>query len=155
MKKIIEVDLVNEENIFEKYNKELASKELINYMINEVDPFNKKETINVIFNNLTKLKEDEYIPTIKKTLKIEYEKCVKEIDHNNIYQFIYFLIGIILLLISTLFNFSFVFEEIFIIGAWVLIWETIEIQVFSDTKIKKRKLALTKLMKSQMKEIDD
>ena len=155
MKKIIEIDLASEEDIFEKYNKELANKELINHIINEADPFDKKEKISIYFNNMTDLKNNEYIPVIKKSLSNEYNKCLREIDRNNIKQFIYVLIGILLLFISTVFGKNFIFEEIFLIGGWVLIWETIEIEMFADTELKRRKTILRKLIKCELKEIDD
>ena len=155
MKKRIEIDLANEEDVFERYNREFANKELINHIIDEADPFDKKEMISICFNNMTTLKKDEYIPVIKRSFSNEYNKCIREIDRNNIRQFIYVLIGVLLLFISTVFGENFIFEEIFLIGGWVLIWETIEIEMFADTELKKRKTILKKLTKCELKEIDD
>ena len=155
MKKRIEIDLTNEEDVFERYNREIANKELINHIIDEADPFDKKESISICFNNMTELKEDEYIPVIKRSFSNEYNKSIREIDRNNIRQFIYVLIGVLLLFISTVFGKNFIFEEIFLIGGWVLIWETIEIEMFADTELKKRKTILKKLTKCELKEIDD
>lgn len=155
MEKVIEIDLVNEEDIFEKYNKDIANKKLINYIINEADPFDKKEVIKIKINNKTRLKESEYIPIIKKSLQNEYDKCLREIDHNNINQFVYLLVGVVLLFISTIFGQAFIFEEIFLIGGWVLIWDTIEIEVFADTELKKKRVILKKLSKSEISEIDE
>ncbi len=155
MQKRIEIDLVNEKDIFEKYNREFANKELINYIIDKTDPFNENEVINIYFNNMTKLKKDDYIPVIKKSFSNEYDKCIRDINHNNIRQFSYLIIGVLFLLISTIFAKKFIFEQIFLIGGWVLIWETIEIQMFSDTELKRRKIILQKLIKCELKEIDD
>ena len=155
MKKIIEVDLENELDIFEKYSREVANKNLIDYIINETDPFDKKELLSICFNNKTKLKENEYIPVIEKSLLNEYNKCIREIERNNIRQFIYVLVGILFLFISTIVAMNFIFQQIFLIGGWVLIWETIEIEMFADTELKRRKVILQKLIKSQLKEIDD
>ena len=155
MKRIIEVDLFSEEDIFEKYNKHLAKKELIDYIINEADPFDKKENIVINFNNMTKVKKEDYLPVIKNSLLSEFNKCSREIDHNNLKQFVYLLIGVFLLFISTIFGKSFIFEEIFLIGGWVLIWETIEIEIFADTLVKKRKAILKKLINSELIQVDD
>ena len=111
--------------------------------------------LSIGFNNLTELKNNQYIPVMKKSLINEYNKCIREIDRNNIRQFIYVLIGILLLFISTIFGKNFIFEEIFLIGGWVLIWETIEIEMFADTELKKRKTILKKLINCELKEIDD
>lgn len=155
MENIIEIDLINEEDVLEKYNNNKANKDLINHIIHEADPFDKKEIIKIYFNNKTKLKVEKYIPIVKKSLQEEYNKCLREIDHNNINQFIYLLIGILLLFISTVFGDAFIFEEIFLIGGWVLIWETIEIELFADTELKKRRTILKKLSKSEIKELED
>ncbi len=154
MKKTIEIDLVCEDDIFEKYNRKLANKELINHIIHEADPFDKKEVLLVSIRNKTNVKKEKYLDIIKQSLEREYNKCVQEIDHNNIKQFIYLLIGIGFLFVSTIFGKNFVFEELFLIGGWVLIWETIEIEMFSDSELKKRLVILRKLLKSEFKEID-
>ena len=152
MSKQIEVDLVNFEDVFEKYNSKLINKNLINYIINEVNFFDKDETVEIIFHNKSKVAKDKYMPLIKKSLKEEYDKCLKEIDYNNIRQLIYLLIGVVLLFISAFIGKYYVFQQIFLIGGWVLIWETIEIEMFADTELKKRRIILKKLLKSQMSE---
>ena len=88
MSKQIEVDLVNFEDVFEKYNSKLINKNLFNYIINEVNFFDKNETVEIIFHNKSKVAKDKYMPLIKKSLKEEYDKCLKEIDYNNIRQLI-------------------------------------------------------------------
>lgn len=148
--KIIEIDITNEEDLYERYNKKIVSKELINYMIKSVPHFTKKDEIKIVINNSMKGKCN-CTNLIKDGLKYEYEKSLSKYYKTNIIQLIYLIIGIIALIVSTLIKGT-IFKEIILIGAWVLIWEMIELELFSDTLEKRKRIILKKLLASEFEE---
>ena len=148
MEKVIEINLVEEEDLYEKYNRNIISKELINYMIRMSNTFSKKETIKIMIHNVKKGKNIE--AKIKDKLLEEYEMCLKEYKHNNLIQFIYLLIGIGLLFLYALVSRGTVIKEILLIAGWVVIWDTIEIEMFTDSQNKKRRKILKKLITSEI-----
>ena len=51
MERVIEIDIVKEDDLFEKYNKKIISKNLINYLIEETPKLKKEDKLKVIINN--------------------------------------------------------------------------------------------------------
>ena len=151
MKKIIKVDIANKEEIYEKYKKDKISKELIDYITNLVSPYSKKEKVKIIINN--GVKEKEIIPKIKERFKEEYNKLELEYHHNSIRQIIYLWIGIIMIFLSMIIDKNTIFNELFLISGWVLIWEMIEIEMVSDLDNIKRRKILKKLLVCEITEI--
>ena len=119
MEKIIEADILDLDDFFEKYNKELVSRDLINFIL-------------------------------RNSFKVEYQKMVNEHFNNNKKQVIYFLIGVVMLVISRILNDRALIEELFLIGGWVLIWQTVEIEFFGDTLNHKKRKLLKKLITSEI-----
>lgn len=146
--KVIEVDLIEQNDLFEKYNKNKVSKDLINYLVQSTPTFTKNKVIKIVINN--KLVEyDNCVELIKKGLKEEYDKSLKKHNHTNLAQFFYLIIGIIALFISTLIKLK-VLREVILIGGWVLIWSMIELEMFNDTEDKKRRIILKRLLNSEI-----
>lgn len=148
--KVIEIDITNKEDLYEKYNKKVVSKDLINYMIESIPHFNKSDKLKIVINNSTSEKIN-CTKLIKDGLNNEYNKSLLKYHKTNIVQLIYLIIGIIALILSTLVNVT-IFKEIILIGAWVLIWEMIELELFSDTQEKKKRIILKKLLDSEFEE---
>ena len=148
--KVIEIDITNNEDLYEKYNKKVVSKDLINYMIESIPHFNKSDKLKIVINNSTSEKIN-CTKLIKDGLNNEYNKSLLKYHKTNIVQLIYLIIGIIALILSTLINGT-IFKEIILIGAWVLIWEMIELELFSDTQEKKKRIILKKLLDSEFEE---
>lgn len=148
--KVIEIDITNKEDLYEKYNKKVVSKDLINYMIESIPHFNKSDKLKIVINNSTSEKIN-CTKLIKDGLNNEYNKSLLKYHKTNIVQLIYLIIGIIALILSTLINGT-IFKEIILIGAWVLIWEMIELELFSDTQEKKKRIILKKLLDSEFEE---
>lgn len=136
MKRIIEIDLMEENDLFEKYNKRQVSNELIDYMIKEVGILNKNDVIKIIVNNYLTISNTKAL--IKNKLSDEYDKTILKNRHNVYIQLIYLIIGIIALFVSSLLKDT-IFKELILIGGWVLIWSMIEIEIFSDTELKRKK----------------
>lgn len=126
MEKVIEVNLYDKNDLTEKYNKKIASKDLIDYIIKEAMFVGKNDTIKVIINNECNLKNG-YLEIIKDGLELEYHNSLKRYHLNDVKQLTLLLVGILFLFISTIIKNNFIFKEVFLIVGWVPIWEVIEI----------------------------
>lgn len=149
--KIFEIDLYEEEDLFEKYNKKIVSQELIDYIVDAVYTIDLKDPIKIVINNNIKTNQ-ECVPIIIQGLKKEYNKTILEYKHNNNIQLIYFIAGILILLASVLIK-NVILSEISLIGAWVLIWSMIEIEIFTDIKNKRKSKILKKIIESDIQEL--
>ena len=69
---------------------------------------------------------------------------------NNLIQFAYFIIGLLLLVISRLIGNASILKEVFLIGGWVFIWEVLEIELFHDFKNNLRAKKVKQLLKSEI-----
>lgn len=147
MIRTIEVDINNTNDLFEKYNYKEVSHELIDYLINSASILPKNENIKIIINNRTD--EKELTKTIHTALEKEYSKSLKKHYHNNVIQFIYLIIGILGLFLSTFITTD-ILKEIIIIGAWVFIWALVEMEIFGDYNIKKRSVILKRLINCEL-----
>ena len=148
MERIIDIDLIDKYDFVEKYNEKNVSNELIKYIINEAMYIPKKDKIVIEIN--------KKFPSVKscKTLivdglKREYNESIRLHKLIDIKQWIFFIWGIIALFLSTLFN-NEIIEEILIIGAWVPLWEVIDLEVFADHDERKKRRVLKKLLKSEI-----
>ena len=147
MEKIIEADILDLDDFFEKYNKELVSRDLINYILeNTKDSLDSDKIIIVLNKKIPKKLED----ILRNSFRVEYQKMVNEHFNNNKKQVIYFLIGVVMLVISRILNDKALIEELFLIGGWVLIWQTVEIEFFGDTLNHKKRKLLKKLITSEI-----
>jgi len=149
MANIIEINITNKEDVYEKYNQKVASRDLINYLI-DVTPKIKKGNLKIIVNNTTK--ENDIAKLIKESLLKEYDECLQEHYHTNIVQFIYLVVGILILVLSTYITED-ILKEVILIGGWVFIWALFELEIFNDVKSKYRRIKLKKLINSEIVEI--
>lgn len=147
MEKIIDVDLENESDLFEKYNKNIVSEELINYIIKNSIHIDNETKIKIVIN--TKIKGIDIVSLIKEGLIFEYQKSIKEHERNNIIQILYLILGIFAIFLSTLINET-IFKEIILIGGWVLIWTMVEMELFQDNKNKLKRHILKRLIASEI-----
>lgn len=149
MEKIIEINIKDENILFDKYNNKKISTDFINYLIENMPKLEVNEHIDIIFDN--KLKNKEIPILIKDKLKEEYNKTIIKHNRNSFVQFLYFLIGIFVIFISTLIEGT-VFKEIVLIGGWVFIWALVESEIFLDIDNKKRQKKLMSLINSEILE---
>jgi len=148
MEKIVKVDLENIDDLYEKYNKSVISKELINYIIENTPRFKKKDDIKVVVNNKSS-HEIDFKALFIQGLQREYKKIILKYHYNNFLQLIYFIIGIIILFLSTLIK-EMVLKEIILISGWFLIGAIAELELFSDMNIRKKRRILKKLLNSKI-----
>lgn len=151
MEKIIEVDIDNVDDLFEMYNRRKISRELIRYLVESVPKMTKNDTLKVVINN--NLTEDIYCSElIKKALDTEIKSNDYKFMYSNKRQLIYFILGVLALLIATLINIE-IIKEVILIGAWVLLWDMVEIEIGDDINNRKRKKKLNGLLAADFEEI--
>ena len=145
MERIIEINLTNKKDFYDKYNKKLVSKELINYIIESAYYFDVDDTIKIEITNNTK---EDYVTLIREGLNREYDKSITLSYKNDFTQLFYLVTGILILFLSTLIGGT-VLKEIVLIGGWVFIWAMVESEIFTDIRNKKKRKIIRKLLDSE------
>lgn len=150
MEKIIEIDLTKEEDLFEKYNQKQLSNELIEYILKEASlRLNKEDTITIIINNYT---NNQNIKELLETkFENEYNMTALKQMRNLFIQLVYLLVGMLALFISAMVKDT-IFKEIVLIGGWVLIWYMVEIGIFSDNELRRKRKLLKRLLNGKINE---
>ncbi len=151
MENILEIDINSKEDLFEKYNDKKISKELIKYMVDCVSEFKMNDKLKVVINN--NLKDKIFVSElIKKELDFEMDRNEYKFIYNNRKQIIYFILGVCALVLSTFIEIE-ILEEIILIGAWVVLWDMVELEIDDDINYKKKKRILKKILNSDFEEI--
>lgn len=150
MEKVIEIDILDKSDLVEKYNDDKLSRDLMEYIIKEATFVSRKDKIKIVINN--KCGVNDYKNIFIESLKEEYNKSLKICHLTNIRQLFLLMIGIIFLFLSTLIKNEVIWKEILLIGGWVPIWETIDIELFSDLEGRRRRTILKKLIESDIEE---
>ena len=142
MKNII-VNLNSKNDLYEKYSNGL-SRDLVNYLVREAKyaDSNIKITIN------TNLEVDNLEMFVKRGLEEAYKETKKIDKIHNIKQFMFFIIGLVFLILSTMGLFS-ILKEIIIIAGWVAIWEVVDISLNVDSELKLSRTLIRKLINSK------
>lgn len=63
-------------------------------------------------------------------------------------QFSFLFLGILALIIASIIKFD-VIKEVVIIGAWVLLWDAVEMELVDDISNRKKKNTLKKILSSE------
>lgn len=143
--KQIYIDLNNEYDILERYNRNNISEELINYIVKQAS-FIKKTKIQIIIKNKTNIKVAD---KLKDAFNKEYKESLESQRYNNIRQVVLILVGIIFLLLSMTIKES-VLKEVLLIGSWVPIWEAFDSELFQDFRERRKRNILKKLMSADI-----
>ena len=146
MKNII-VNIREESDLYEKYNNNL-SKDLINYLIEEASV---KDDIKITISTNINIKKIDVL--LKEGIINAYNNSKKLDKYLDNKQIIFFIIGIIFLIISTFIKYS-VLNEIIIIAGWVAIWEVVDIALNIDSKQKVNRKLMNKLINSEIEVIN-
>lgn len=149
MERIIEINLTDKKFFYNKYNKNIVSTDLINYIIEGASFFDDGDTIKIEITNSTK---DNYIELIRDGLNREYDKSVFVSYKSDFTQIYYLITGILIIFLSTLIGGT-VLKEIVLIGGWVFIWAMVETEIFADIKNKKKRKIIRKLLDSEFIEL--
>lgn len=151
MKKIIEADILERDDLFERYNMDQISKSLIDYIINVTPDLKRKDKLKIIINNKFDANID-IIKPLRKAFKDEYDKSYKKHLKINLFQTIYFILGLFILLLATKIDVD-VFREIISICGSVLIWTMVEMEMFSDMDERIRRIKLKHIIAGEIIEI--
>lgn len=147
MEKRIEIDLLELDDLLERYNRKKVSHNLIEYIIKETPNFKKNDNLKIIIN--TKIKNIDCVSLIKEGLKEEYHNSLKKHFYNDIIQIIYLIIGIATLFVYTLIKES-IAKELVLISGWVFIWSVVELELFSDSEGRRKRRILNQLLNSEI-----
>lgn len=142
--KVIEVNLKSEDELLEKYSGKLSN-ELLKYLINESKYTD--ESLKIVVK--TNMEADSVKDVIKSGLKsaLKNAEYIDKLYNNK--QILLFIMGITILIISTLIL-NQVIKEIVIIAGWVFIWEVIDISLNTDIETRITKRTIKKLLKSRI-----
>lgn len=147
MEKILEIDLDKKEDLFDCYNKKKVSKELIQYILDSTPKLKKGDTLKVVINNGIK-GNIKCAELIKKALDDSFIKNEYKSHTNNVKQLSFLIMGVIALCLSSIIKFD-VLKEVVIIGAWVLLWDAVEMEIVDDLVNRKKKKILKRLLSSE------
>lgn len=151
MERVVEIDINSKEDLFEQYNGRKISKSLINFLISTTPRFKKDDTLKVIvYNNM---KNDiSCAEFIKKALDAEITSNDYKFMYTNRRQIILFILGVLILALATIVDIE-IIKEIILIGAWVLLWEMVELEIDDDISNRRKRKVLKKLVASEFEEI--
>lgn len=153
MDKIIEININDKDDIFDKYNDKNISKEFIEYIINKTKQIELNKNIKFICIKKCDI-EKNIVELIRKELEKEYKISLKERNKNNIKQIIFLLMGIIFIILSTNIEDKSIWKEISLITGWVHIWEMIELEMFSDMDGRIKRKTIKRILNSEMIETE-
>ena len=146
MEKVIEIDIKDKHDFYDRYSLNKVSSELVNYIIECATRYIKADKIIVAINNHTGI-DIECKRLLEDGLHREYDKSLRRHQRNNIAQIFYLVVGMFTLFLATLLNEG-IFKELVVIGGWVFIWELVEVELFSEMSGLKKRRVIKKLLKT-------
>ena len=148
MEKVIEIDVYEKKDLFDKYKRKKVSRSLIKCIIDETPKFKQRDNFKIIINS--KLEDGiNVIELIKQGFKEEYEKNNKKHVRIDRIQVIYLILGILILSLSIQIE-SEIFREVVLIIGWVFVWAMVELEIFTDKEEKIKLRKLKKLINSEI-----
>lgn len=136
-RKIMDIKINNIKDILSPFNEKKLNEEFESYLLKECE-LNLKDTLTLtIVSNLKKKEQDEIEKVIHNHFFVYYEKWQKIDQLDNYFRILLLVLGIIFILISEQLNA--VFRELFLIAGWVVVWEIIYDELFSQIKRKQKK----------------
>ncbi len=145
MEKIVTIDIQNEEDLVGIYDSNIANYNLIDYILKKTLYTNKNDKITFIIHNKcnTKLPIKDIIIN---GLNLEYEHLIKEYKKNTLLQIALLFLGLFFLFLSTILVKESIWHEFLVIAGWVPLWEMIDIELFNDSKNRRKKHIIEKLL---------
>lgn len=146
MEKVIEIDILSTEDLYERYSQKEVSGNLINYIVNKTIGIGDNTVLKLIINSNLKVDLENIM---KDAFCLQYQNTVIEHKRLNLTQILYLVLGIIAFVIST-FVTSEILREIILISSWVLIWDMVETEIFSEVNSRKKEKALKRLLSCEI-----
>lgn len=150
MEKIVTIDIQNEEDLVGIYDSNIANYNLIDYILKKTLYTNKNDKITFIIHN----KCNTTLPIkdiIINGLYLEYEYLIKEYKKNTLLKIALLFLGLFFLFLSTILVKESIWHEFLVIAGWVPLWEMIDIELFSDSKNRRKKHIIEKLLNCEFK----
>ena len=148
MEKVITVDIADKNDLVEKNDRSIVSADLIKFILTQAEQASIRDTFKIIVKDKCHLDHD-VSNLIRSGIKIEYDNAVYEHTRNNNRQILSVIIGVILIVISTIIKDP-VLAEIFAVGAWVAMWDAIELALYSEYKERRKMNRLRKLLNCEI-----
>lgn len=152
MEKEIKIDIANRDDLLEKYNENKVCKDVIEYLVKEAMLVSKEENIKIVVNKDSAVLNADCKELIKNGLKDEYKRSMAKQHSDNVKQIYFFIIGVLLIFISTFFKEQGLLREVILIIGWVPIWEMVRIELLPDAQGRVKRRVLRKLMHSEIVE---
>ncbi len=151
MNKTIEIDITDKNDFIEKYNQNIISNDVIEYIIKQAMLIGNQDNIKIVINKKCEIKKT-CSKMIKEGLKEEYNRSLKAHHSTNAKQVVLMILGIILLYFTSMIDEGVIWKEILLISGWVPIWETIELELFPDAEGKLKRRIIKKLLNCEIVE---
>lgn len=148
MEKIITIDIADKNDLVEKYDRSIVNADLIHFILTQAELASHKDTFKIVVKDKCNLDHD-FSNLIRAGIKQELDKAVYDHTRTNNRQIISLILGIILLVISTFIE-SPVITEILAIGAWVALWDAIELAIYSEYRERRTMNRLRKLLNCEI-----
>lgn len=150
----IDIVLNDMDDALSKYNNNILSEELENYIYKEsINIKNKNIVIRIkTLFDISDNDKNKLMKMIIDSFKINIKENLLHMRHANIKRCLLMIIGTIFVLASELTDFSgiFLIPEIFMIIGWVGIWEAVYSLFFEDTKMRIRNKRYKQIYKSKI-----
>ena len=152
MNNIIKINIKKKDDYVSKFNDDILSKELSNYIIEEARDFPLKSNICIeVTSNydMDSGEKEKFINMIRTNFSNEIKEMLFYRKKNIIIDFFMFIFGIISLIIYFISSSIPVLSEFILVFSWVLIWESAHNLIFSGFSNKveiERKKMITNCM---------
>ena len=152
MVKEIKIDIASRKDLLEKYNESKVCKDVIEYLVKEAMLVGKEEEIKIVVNKDSAVLNENCKELIKNGLKDEYKRSMEKQHTDNVRQIYFFIIGVLIIFISTFFKEQGILREVLLIIGWVPIWEMVRIELFPDAQGRTKRRVIKRLLKSEIVE---
>lgn len=153
MEEIVEINIKNKQDLVSKYNEQKLSDSLLKYILKETMHIKYGKNIKIVINKKCEI-NDNIEKIIKNGLEDEYNRSIENRNRTNEKQFIFLLLGILFIFISTLIS-SLVWKEVILITGWVPIWKMLEIELIPDVYARRKRMIIKKILKSEIEVKDE
>lgn len=148
MEKIITIDIADKNDLVDVYDRSIVSDKLIKFILTRAEEASHRDTFKIVVKDKCHLDHD-VSNLIRSGIKRELDNAVYNHTRTNNRQLISLALGIILLIISTFIE-STVITEILAIGAWVALWDAIELAIYSEYRERRTMNRLRKLLNCEI-----
>jgi hypothetical protein len=129
------------------------SDDILRFINNRVDNIPNKYNIVLEFDSpkLTQEEKKRLITIIKSHYGLAYFQKQKILKNNKKKSILFFVIGVLFLLLSSLINeYGSLLKEVISIAGWVAVWETVSVVLFDNFKIKNNQVNIDRLYNAKI-----